>query len=222
MQRSVLKPFQALFEMMERALDSVQALLLLLLGFLLSWWIYVPIHELLHVLGCRLGGGKVEQLDISALYGGQLYAQVFDFVRVGGDYAGRLSGFDTGGSDLTYLMTIMIPYFLTPLGFLLMQVGDRKKQVFLLGTGIPVAFAPLISLTGDFFELASLTLFQVWPGPGSSNRALISDDLFRLLGEVDSFQWITSLFIGVSLVLSIFFVFFSLSGSEWIARSMKP
>jgi hypothetical protein len=72
---------------------------------LLSWWVYVPIHELAHAWGCLLAGGEVTRLEIDWIYGASLLARVFPYVTVGSEYAGRLSGFDNRGSDLTYLVT---------------------------------------------------------------------------------------------------------------------
>jgi hypothetical protein len=82
-------------------------------GFFASWWIYVPLHELLHALGCWATGGRVWRLEIDALYGASLVRRVFPFVEVGSSYAGRLTGFDTGGSDLVFLATDFAPYVLT-------------------------------------------------------------------------------------------------------------
>jgi len=75
----------------------------------LSWWVYVPLHELAHAFGCLLGGGTVTRLDIDPAYGAALLQRCFPFVNVGSDYAGQLKGFDTGGSDLTYLLTDFLP-----------------------------------------------------------------------------------------------------------------
>src|SRR5258708_7146966 len=72
-------------------------------GLLAGGWVYVPAHELLHAAACRLAGGEVRRLEIAPLYGGTALARLLPFVAAGGDYAGRLSGFDTRGSDLVYL-----------------------------------------------------------------------------------------------------------------------
>ncbi|MCP4574720.1 MAG: hypothetical protein GY846_00325, partial [Deltaproteobacteria bacterium] len=36
-----------------------KGLLKILLGLILFWHLYVPVHEFLHVAGCLLGGGEV-------------------------------------------------------------------------------------------------------------------------------------------------------------------
>ena len=155
-------------------------------GIAIGWWLYVPVHELLHAAGCLISGGQVTRLEIRPIYGGALLARAVPFVTAGGDYAGRLSGFDTGGSDWTYFVTVYFPYLLSLGGFWLMEAAVRRRSVFLFGAAIPCALAPLVSLTGDFLEAGALLLYQVWPGPDKINRHLISDDLFRLLEQVGS------------------------------------
>ena len=161
------------------------SLLKLGLGMVLGWWIYVPVHELLHAAGCLVGGGTVSRLEIHPYYGGAVLAAIIPFVVSGGEYAGRLSAFDTGGSDGVYFLTIFAPFLLTLPSFRWLAAAARRGQVMLFGCAIPCAMAPLVSLTGDYFEMGSLLLYQIWSGPESSHRALISDDLFRLLTHTD-------------------------------------
>jgi hypothetical protein len=47
------------------------------------------------------------------MYGASLLTNIFPFVSTGSDYAGQLTGFDTHGSDLTYLFTVFFPFILT-------------------------------------------------------------------------------------------------------------
>ncbi len=159
-------------------------LALLMLGAALSWWVYVPVHELLHAAGCLLGGGGVERLEIAPLYGGSLLAQIFPFVVAESDYAGRLSGFDTGGNDGIHILTVALPYILAPVGFLLLGRALRQGSPFLFGASTPLLFSPLISVTGDFLELGGILLFRLWPEAGCAYRGLISDDLWRLATEI--------------------------------------
>src|SRR5713101_7318921 len=72
---------------------------------LAGWYIYVPVHELLHVAGCVLSGGEVQELRLHPLYGGAVLERVLPFVRAGTGSAGRLVRFETGGSDLVYFFT---------------------------------------------------------------------------------------------------------------------
>ena len=153
-------------------------------GLVIGWWLYVPLHELLHAAGCWLGGGVVSRLEIQPLYGGRILSEMLPFVVAHGPYAGRLSGFDTGGSDWVYALTVGFPFTLTLAGFGLMGPAVGRRLPFLFGMALPLAFSPLISLTGDFLELGSLMLFQFWPGPEGIHRALISDDLFHLLEQL--------------------------------------
>ncbi len=140
----------------------------------------------MHAAGCVLGGGEVHCLEIDSLYGGALFFDIFSFVSAESEYAGRLSGFDTHGSDGVYALTIVFPFVLTLFGFLLLEMGVQKRSPFVFMFFTPWAFAPIISLFGDYFELGSLLLFQVWPGTNEIHRLLISDDLFRLLSDISS------------------------------------
>jgi len=185
----LFNPFRKFFQLYQQVLSSSNAaktLLLLFSGLAIGWWLYVPVHELFHAAGCILGGGDVHRLEIKPLYGGTILSQLFSFVVSGGDYAGRLTGFDTHGSDWTYGLLIFFPFILSFFGFIFLELATRKKSAFVFAFFLPVTFAPLISLTGDFFELGSLLIFQIWPGSGGMNRALISDDIFRLMEELSS------------------------------------
>jgi hypothetical protein len=185
----VLNPFRRFFHLYQQVLslhNVPKTFLFLLSGAAIGWWLYVPIHELLHAGGCLVAGGEVHRLEINPLYGGAIFSQLFSFVSSGGDYAGRLTGFDTHGSDWTYGLLVFFPFILSFFGFIFLELGTRKKAAFVFALFLPIAFAPLISLTGDFFELGSLLVFQMWPGPEEINRALISDDIFRLVNELSS------------------------------------
>jgi len=139
-----------------------------LVALVLSWWVYVPVHEIFHAVGCLLGGGEVSRLDIKPVYGAVLLGKVFPFVHSGSEYAGRLSGFDTHGSDLTYLLTVFFPYLLTIfIGVPLLKSIPHVLRAPLsgalkLGLSIPIAYAPFISITGDYYVKGSLgTLFLI-------------------------------------------------------------
>src|SRR5262245_66511376 len=88
-------------------------LAVLVAAVVLSWWLYVPLHELAHAFGCLLGGGSVSRLDLDPLYGAALLQRFFPYINVGSDYAGQLAGFDTGGSDATSLPTAFLPFIAT-------------------------------------------------------------------------------------------------------------
>lgn len=167
-------------------------LALLIVAAALSWWIYVPLHELAHAFGCMLGGGSVSRLDIDPIYGAALLQRVFPFVSPGSEYAGQLTGFDTRGSDLTYLLTDFLPFVGTILvGVPLLRIAGRpalsaNAQAMLFGMAIPIAFAPFISLTGDFYEMGSIVVSRVaaWIDSGVDVTRWRSDDLFKLAGQL--------------------------------------
>lgn len=186
-------------------------LLSIFAGLLVSWWLYVPFHELLHALGCWLGGGSIQSLEIDPLYGGRLLSNWLPFVVARSEYAGRLSGFDTGGSDWVYGLTIALPFVLVIPGWFLLQRSVLRGSRVLFGVSLPLALSPLLSLTGDFFEMSSLLLFQVWPGPDNDHRALISDDVLRLLGQEAAAGGM------VKTGAAFFFVALSLLGSVTLA-----
>jgi hypothetical protein len=180
------KDFARLYSQILFSASPAKSLFFLFFGLLVGWWVYVPIHELLHAAGCLIGGGEVSKLEIKAMYGGTILSQIFSFVSAEGSYAGRLSGFDTRGSDWAYALTVYFPFLLSIPGFLLLEISVCLRAAVIFGFFLPCAFAPLISLTGDFFELGSLLLYQIWPGAEGANRTLISDDLFRLMEEMAS------------------------------------
>lgn len=163
---------------------GVRGLLWVAIGLVLGWWVYVPVHELLHAAGCLAAGGAVTRLEIDALYGAELLARIIPFVHVGSEYAGRLSGFDTRGSDWIYLATDLAPFLLTLLpGVWWLRRAGRRGRPLLFGAALPWGLAPFLSLTGDGFEIG--TLAAVHLPPASGQRLLIGDDLFRKAGELD-------------------------------------
>lgn len=163
-----------------------RGMIFLLLGAAAGWWIYVPAHELLHAAGCLICGGEVSRLEIQPMYGGRVLSRVFSFVVAESSYAGRLSGFDTHGSDWAYGLLVYFPYLLTLFGFMGLEAASRMRNGFLFALVLPVSFAPIVSLTGDFLELGSLLMFQLWPGASDAHRHLISDDLFLLVERMGS------------------------------------
>lgn len=164
----------------------------ILLGVALSWWIYVPVHELAHAWGCVLGGGQVTRLEIDPIYGARLLQTVFPFVVAGSEYAGQLTGFDTGGSDWTYLLTDFLPFLLTiGIGVPLLRWiaagrGSGSKQALLLGVSLPLAYAPFISLPGDYYEMGSIVVSDAvgFVVPGLSLDRWRSDDVWKLISDI--------------------------------------
>lgn len=189
-----------------------------------TWFIYVPIHELLHVLGCVATGGTVSQLDLSPQYGAAWLKEIFPFISTGSEYAGRLSGFDTGGSDFCYFVTVFAPFALTiVLGVPLIRLCTRKRHPFLLGAAIVVGLAPFYNVPGDYYEMASilvtraLTFAQGSGGPPAF-EGIRSDDIYLLaenfilkpseLGLHGAIDRICGLvLIGISMVVNVLLAF---------------
>ena len=192
--RAVLRqPFDDLLACIDgiaRSAHPQWAMVAMLLAMIATWFVYTPVHELLHVLGCVATGGTVTELEIQPIYGGALLALVFPFVVPGGEYAGRLSGFDTGGSDLVYLATVLAPYLLTVLfGVPVLRLAARRSRPLLFGAGAVLGLAPFYSIPGDYYEMGSILTTRVatWLTPGEAAlvfEGLRSDDVFALIGDV--------------------------------------
>jgi hypothetical protein len=182
--RCLLAPLRDLLTGLELLLGGgIPALVLVFVGLAIGWWIYVPVHELLHVAGCLLSGGTVETLEVAPLYGGALLARIFSFVEAGGDYAGRLSDFEANGT-LGYLATDLAPYLLALFpGYAWLRLAARRRGrgwALGWGAGLPFALAPLLSLTGDAYEIGSLIVTSL-PPFAAMRENLVSDDVILLL-----------------------------------------
>lgn len=197
------------------------------LSFVVSWWIYVPVHELLHVAGCLLGGGEVTRLEVDPIYGAALLQRIFPFVAVGSDYAGQLTGFDTHGSDLTYLLTDFLPFVLTILiGVPLLRKASRARPgwpaAVMTGAALPIAFAPFISLPGDYYEMGSILTSRLFLDAGWSVGAerWRGDDLFKqietLFSSASPFDAVDVIGVVASVCLAIVLAFATYAiGAIW-------
>jgi hypothetical protein len=155
------------------------------LGLIATWYVYVPIHELLHAIGCAATGGTVTTLEIQTQYGGELLAHLFPFVVPGGEYAGRLSDFETHGSDLVYLATDALPYLLSiVIGVPLLRLCARETRPFLFGAAVILGLAPFYNIPGDYYEMGSIIATHVAGWLGGSFEGLRSDDVFLLLEQL--------------------------------------
>jgi len=181
---AVLLPVRDLLRGESRCIARRLDLLLLLLGVAAAWWLYVPVHELLHALACVVAGGNVSRLEIDPIYGGALLARVLPWVVAGGDYAGRLSGFDTHGSDWIYLATDLGPFLLTIFpGVWALRRAARAGRPLLFGMAAPLAFAPIVSLGGDMYEIGSVLVTRLPPWSAAAS-ALRGDDVARVASEL--------------------------------------
>ncbi|MEO7761517.1 MAG: hypothetical protein ABIS68_06345 [Casimicrobiaceae bacterium] len=180
-----------------RALDALAtrhavSWLIVVAALVVTWFIYVPLHELLHAYGCIWAGGTVTRLEIAPEYGGALLARIVPFVVSGSAYAGQLTGFDTHGSDIVYLATVLAPYVLTiAIGVPLLRraaqpVTHPVARPLLIGAALPIALAPFISITGDYYEAGSIVVTRLVHAldPSRQPEQWRSDDLFRLLGTL--------------------------------------
>ncbi len=164
-----LRIVRAPLEDVRRALEAVTAdspwgLAAAGLGYVASWWLYVPLHELLHAWGCMATGGSVSRLEIDGMYGAALLRRLFPFVAVGSAYAGQLTGFDTRGSDARYLATDAAPFLLTvflaipALEWALRARRSWPLRAAVLGAALPAALAPFLSIGGDYYEMGSIVV----------------------------------------------------------------
>ncbi len=185
--QAFLRPALDAFRGLDRLLDGgMAAFARIFLGLAVGWWIYVPIHELLHAGACVAAGGTIERLEIDGLYGGALLAKIFPFVVSGSEYAGRLSGFDTGGSDWVYLATDFGPFLLTLFpGVWLLRRAVATRRAFLFGLSLPLALAPFLSLTGDAYEIGSILTTRLGPWNDAATRTVLrGDDAIKKFGEL--------------------------------------
>ncbi len=197
--------------------------------FLLSWWVYVPVHELMHAFGCILAGGSVGRLDLAPLYGAELLEKVFPFIHSGSEYAGQLKEFDTGGSDIVYLVTVFSPYLLTvfPGVPLIRRVHASKSPLrgsIKLGLAMPFAFAPFVSMTGDFYETGSIVTTRLASEitSGLDVSRWRSDDLFKLLkGLKDGFTAMDFPIILISFLIGVCLAFLTYNAGRVPVRLIK-
>jgi len=174
-------PLRDVFRGLDRCLDAgLRGLAGVGCGLLAGWWIYVPVHELMHAAACVVTGGTVSRLEIDSLYGGRLLGRLFTLIVPANAYAGRLSGFDVHGSDFVYLATDLGPFFLALFpGCWALRRAARARRPFLFGLSLPCAVAPFLSLSGDAYEIGSILTTRLPPWSDAPVRALLrGDDLF--------------------------------------------
>ncbi len=207
---------------------KIPRLIIIITAFFVTWWIYVPVHEILHALGCMLGGGEVTRLELSRLYGPAFLKKIFPFIYSGSEYAGQLTDFNTNNSDITYLLTVFFPYFLTILiGIPLLRsvvnnTSSSNISCIKFGIALPIAYSPFISFTGDYYEIGSIivTRFVFFLSPTLEIERWRSDDLFKLSKKLFYAQDIISTGdiagVALSFLLGIALVFVTYwTGRQW-------
>ena len=191
-----LNPWPAVKRALVFSLDTLQsqvdvsgwkAFLKMTVGVVVFWHLYTPIHELLHVAACLLGGGTVTELALKPQYGGVLLQEVLPFVVPDSEYAGQLTGFSVP-NYWVYAMVDLFPYLLSLPGLALMVAARRIGSPFLFSLALILAFVPLFSIPGDFYELVSLATTQVAESfmPWLDSGVLVSDDVFRSVAGLRS------------------------------------
>lgn len=227
------RPFTELLRGLDQILAAggMAGLAWILVGLLAGFWIYVPLHELGHAFACILAGGTVTELQVAPLFGGGLLAAWIPWVVAGGEYAGRLSGFDTGGSDWVYLATDLGPFLLTVPGVWLLRRAARGATApglvtaLCFGAALCFAWAPFLSLTGDAYEIGSILVTQLppWSDPAVAAH-LRGDDLglrFQALRELSVAPWGG---FGLAALLGLIWAFTTYALASLVARwlGQKP
>ncbi len=239
------QPFDDVIQCLEM-LVTVRRPGLLMIGLLfvgiLTWFVYVPIHELLHAAGCIVTGGTVTELEIQSHYFGGWIHEIFPWVTTGGDYAGRLTGWDWKGSDFIYLSTDFAPFLLSVfIGVPLIKICGRRKRPVLFAVAVVLGLAPFYNLQGDYFEMGSVCVTRIVTEVSGASEIVFpnlrSDDVFRTIEQFFTKPGDLGIrsvrgFIGamvisiVSLVFSLFFAFLTYwLGHQWsrlIVRGGSP
>ncbi len=218
-----LRPLHDYQLLLEQAISqhSWPRIFSLVLSAVVGWWIYVPVHELLHAFGCIWTGGEVTRLEISPEYGAGLLSYWFEWVVVGSDYAGQLTGFNTYGNDGIYLVTILMPYVLTIFPgiwwFYRCLRGNWSHWTTwaLSGFSLAMVIAPFVSVFGDMYEAASILISRGvnWLQPALPLDRWRSDDFFLLSSQLwaewhwsDTFGLLAGLLLSIVLTWGIYFI----------------
>ena len=187
-------------------------LLLLMTCAVIGWWLYVPIHELLHAFGCLLTGGEVTRLELSPEYGAAWLQKLFPWIAIGSDYAGQLTGFDTNQNDWCYLVTVLLPFLLSvfPGMFMLRHAltdhWENTRPWIICGFSAPMVIAPFISIIGDMYEAASILISRLANtiNPFIEIERWRSDDLPQLIQTLwPEMNWSDALGVLASSLLAI-------------------
>ncbi len=215
-----------------------RSLVPMLLSMLVTWFIYVPIHELLHVGGYVVAGGPIEEavLEIKPMYGGTILAKYFSFVEPGGPYAGRLREFKRD-DDFIYLATDFGPFILSVLfGVVLLRICGKRRRPLLFGPAVVLGAAPFYNLPGDYYEMGSimttraLTFLTGAPSQPPRFVGVRSDDVFTLIGNLITDPaalglngagpiLFGALLIVVSIAVSVALAFLTYAAGDLVARA---
>ena len=216
MKNDFVDPFQEMEE-------PRKPLIIVMVSIVVTWFLYVPIHELLHVAGCVFTGGTVSELVMGREYGADFLKEIFPFITPATTkYAGRVTGFEPNG-DIGYLICVFAPFILTLFpGVWCLKQAYKKKIYWMMGPGVVMGLASFYNLTGDYFEMGTILstrLINSLLGGGPADNfasfwLLRSDDIFRLFSEISEAPemygigtvngtLVTSLAIAIGLFLAI-------------------
>lgn len=228
--RLLAAPFTDLFAGLQRSTEALggRALPLLLVACAAGWWLYVPVHELMHAWGAQLGGATVTRLDIDPIYGARFLQRFFPYVQVGSAYAGQLAGFDTHGSDLAYALTVFFPFVLSiAIGVPLLVRAARVPapsvaSTALFGFALPVAWAPILSIGGDFYELGAIAISRAAALVGAQGESWRGDDVIAIVGRRfgGAFSWLDAAGVAASLLLGIVLAFATYAAGRAVAAAI--
>ena len=207
----------------ERLLDAGRwrDLVPVLVGVIVVWHIYTPIHELIHAFTCLATGGTVETLALKPRYGGHLLHRIFPFVVAESDYAGQLSGFSVP-SYWAYALVDFAPYLLSLFGVACLDRAWHRRSSIWFSLGIVLALAPVMSITGDYYEAVSLVTTQLAErmDPSLPVGILVSDDVFALVPDLREAGYGSirhALLIGLGLLGSVYLVLVTIAAQVWLA-----
>ena len=173
----------------------------------------------------------------AAAYGAAWLARWLPFVVVGSDYAGQLTGFDTGGRDGVYLATVLAPYLLTLFpGIPALLLCARRTGLAAtagFGASLPWGLAPVLSLSGDYYEAGSILASRAGVIVADVDELGVatwrSDDLFRLVADLSgrgAQDGVNSAGIAAGLVLGIVLAVATLwlgtAAFQAMAKPVKP
>ncbi|MEK6676961.1 MAG: hypothetical protein AABZ47_15070 [Planctomycetota bacterium] len=214
-----------------------RAMAAMVVSLIVSWFVYVPIHEIMHAYGCLWTGGSVTELQVDAKYGAAILKEFFPFVVSGGEYAGRLTGFDTKGSDFCYFMTVFLPFVPTVLlGVPMLRWCAKRRRSILFGTGIVIGLAPIYQVWGDYYEMGSILVTRLLTYFSGNEKIVYkvvrADDVFRLIGDLFTkrqelgLQTVGQLFIAyflvvVCLTVSILWAFVTYGLGRLFSRAIQ-
>ncbi len=162
-------------------------------GWIASVPLYVMAHESLHSIFYKIRGPGTNYLGVHPRVGGGLLSKIFPWISTNIEevfnkpYIG-VANIPAALSPAEDAASSLLPYVVTPIGFLLMRKG--KKSAFVAGAGIYIASAPLRhGMDVDFVRTASRVL-EDSPGLAAACGAAIAAGVYIASKyAADGIQW---------------------------------